>query len=56
MPAEPTQAKLKRRTSRRDNEDYKFDVTHARELETKRSRGAWLSPDSQSAVDTNTLL
>ncbi|KAL0954257.1 hypothetical protein HGRIS_005385 [Hohenbuehelia grisea] len=39
MPVEPSKAKLKRRNSRRDFEDFKFDGTHARELEMKRSRG-----------------
>ncbi|KAJ7600992.1 fungal-specific transcription factor domain-containing protein [Mycena floridula] len=39
MPAEPTRAKLKRRSGRRDPEDYRFDGGHARELELKRNRG-----------------
>ncbi|KAE9408894.1 hypothetical protein BT96DRAFT_932215 [Gymnopus androsaceus JB14] len=38
MPPEP-KAKLKRRSSRREIEEYKFDGGHARELELKRSRG-----------------
>ncbi|KAF8991889.1 fungal-specific transcription factor domain-containing protein [Cyathus striatus] len=38
MPAEPTKAKLKRRSSRKDLDDYRFDSTHARELELKRNR------------------
>ncbi|KZP16299.1 hypothetical protein FIBSPDRAFT_921010 [Athelia psychrophila] len=37
MPAEPTKA-AKRRSSRRDGDDVKFDG-HAREVESKRSRG-----------------
>lgn len=40
MPAEPTKAKLKRRTSRKDFDEYRFDGSHARELELKRNRGA----------------
>ncbi|PFH47833.1 hypothetical protein AMATHDRAFT_151154 [Amanita thiersii Skay4041] len=39
MPAEPTKAKLKRKSSRKDLDDYRFDGTHARELELKRNRG-----------------
>ncbi|KAJ3839391.1 hypothetical protein F5878DRAFT_535654 [Lentinula raphanica] len=39
MPPEP-KAKLKRRSSRRDADEYKFDGGHSRELELKRSRGA----------------
>ncbi|KAJ3931991.1 MAG: fungal-specific transcription factor domain-containing protein [Lentinula lateritia] len=38
MPPEP-KSKLKRRSSRRDTEEYKFDGGHSRELELKRSRG-----------------
>lgn len=39
MPADP-KPKLKRRSSRRDVDEYKFDGgSHARELELKRSRG-----------------
>lgn len=41
MPAEPTKAKLKRRTSRRDIDEFKFDGSHAREIELKRNRGAF---------------
>lgn len=37
MPAEKT--KLKRRASRREVDEFKFDGTHARELEQKRNRG-----------------
>ncbi|KJA16557.1 hypothetical protein HYPSUDRAFT_80028 [Hypholoma sublateritium FD-334 SS-4] len=40
MPAEPTKAKLKRRTSRKDLEEYRYDGAHGRELELKRNRGA----------------
>ncbi|KAG5635134.1 hypothetical protein H0H81_012333 [Sphagnurus paluster] len=40
MPAEPTQAKLKRRSSRKDFDDSRFDSAHARELEQKRNRGS----------------
>jgi hypothetical protein len=43
MPAEPTRAKLKRHSSRKDIEDYHFDGGQARELEQKRSRGQLLS-------------
>ncbi|KAF8073307.1 fungal-specific transcription factor domain-containing protein [Lyophyllum atratum] len=39
MPAEPTHAKVKRRSSRKDFDEYRFDGSHARELEQKRSRG-----------------
>ncbi|KNZ78888.1 hypothetical protein J132_09134 [Termitomyces sp. J132] len=42
MPAEPTQAKLKRRASRKDLDEYgglRFDTGHLRELEQKRIRG-----------------
>ncbi|GLB45253.1 putative fungal specific transcription factor [Lyophyllum shimeji] len=39
MPAEPTQAKVKRRSSRKDFDEYRFDSSHARELEQKRARG-----------------
>ncbi|KAF8656078.1 hypothetical protein AX16_002778 [Volvariella volvacea WC 439] len=39
MPAEPTKSKLKRRSSRKDLDEYRFDTAHARELELKRSRG-----------------
>jgi hypothetical protein len=41
MPAEPTKAKLKRRTSRKDLEEYRFDGSHGRELELKRNRGSF---------------
>ncbi len=41
MPAEPTKAKLKRRTSRKDLEEYRYDGAHGRELELKRNRGAY---------------
>ncbi|RDB19140.1 putative transcriptional regulatory protein C1F7.11c [Hypsizygus marmoreus] len=40
MPVEPTKAKLKRRSSRKEIDEYKFDGSHARELEQKRNRGA----------------
>lgn len=39
MPAEPSKPRLKRRSSRRDSDEYRFDGSHARELEQKRSRG-----------------
>ncbi|KAJ2927802.1 hypothetical protein H1R20_g9292, partial [Candolleomyces eurysporus] len=39
MPPEPTKAKLKRRSSRKELDEYRFDGTHARELEMKRNRG-----------------
>ncbi len=38
MPAEP-KTKLKRRPSRRDADEFKYDGVHARELEQKRNRG-----------------
>ncbi|KAF8159144.1 fungal-specific transcription factor domain-containing protein [Crassisporium funariophilum] len=38
MPAEPTKAKLKRRSSRKDLEEYRYDGSHGRELELKRNR------------------
>ncbi|KAG6888704.1 hypothetical protein C0995_006495 [Termitomyces sp. Mi166 len=43
MPAELTQARLKRRASRKDLDEYgglRFDTGHARELEQKRIRGS----------------
>ncbi|KAF8878384.1 fungal-specific transcription factor domain-containing protein [Gymnopilus junonius] len=40
MPAEPTKSKLKRRNSRKDLEEYRFDGNHGRELELKRNRGS----------------
>ncbi|KAF9459093.1 fungal-specific transcription factor domain-containing protein [Collybia nuda] len=40
MPAELTKAKIKRRNSRKDFDEYRFDGSHARELELKRNRGA----------------
>lgn len=43
MPAEPTKTKLKRRSSRKDLEDYHLDGGQTRELEQKRSRGQFLS-------------
>lgn len=43
MPVEP-KAKVKRRATRRDPDEYKFDgSSHARELELKRSRGMYTS-------------
>ncbi|KAJ8509272.1 hypothetical protein ONZ45_g8546 [Pleurotus djamor] len=40
MPVDPTtKSKLKRRSSRREIDECKFDGTHARELEMKRNRG-----------------
>lgn len=38
MPPEPTNA-AKRRSTRREADDFKFDGGHAREIESKRSRG-----------------
>lgn len=49
MPAELTKSKLKRRTSRKELEEYRFDGTHGRELELKRNRG-------QSPVHRSSLL
>ncbi|KIM39410.1 hypothetical protein M413DRAFT_446927 [Hebeloma cylindrosporum] len=39
MPAELSKSKLKRRTSRKELDEYRFDGTHGRELELKRNRG-----------------
>ncbi|KAF5316367.1 hypothetical protein D9619_006871 [Psilocybe cf. subviscida] len=42
MPVEPTQKKLKKRSSRKDLDEHsslRFDGTHGRELELKRNRG-----------------
>ncbi|PPQ72964.1 hypothetical protein CVT24_000166 [Panaeolus cyanescens] len=39
MPAEPTKAKLKRKSSRKEIDEYRFDGSHGRELELKRNRG-----------------
>ncbi|KIJ65371.1 hypothetical protein HYDPIDRAFT_110415 [Hydnomerulius pinastri MD-312] len=39
MPPEPTKGKLKRKTSRREIEEYRFDGGHAREIEQKRNNG-----------------
>ncbi|KAH7922072.1 hypothetical protein BV22DRAFT_1037878 [Leucogyrophana mollusca] len=40
MPPEPTKAKLKRKSSRREAEEsYRFDGGHAREIEQKRNNG-----------------
>ncbi|KAH0836884.1 hypothetical protein J3R83DRAFT_8685 [Lanmaoa asiatica] len=39
MPPEPTKGKLKRKASRRDIEEYRFDGGHAREIEQKRNNG-----------------
>ncbi|KAI9571978.1 fungal-specific transcription factor domain-containing protein [Boletus coccyginus] len=39
MPPEPTKAKLKRKASRREVEEYRFDGGHAREIEQKRNNG-----------------
>ncbi|EGN96940.1 hypothetical protein SERLA73DRAFT_75787 [Serpula lacrymans var. lacrymans S7.3] len=39
MPPEPTKAKLKRKSSRREVEDFRFDGGHAREIEQKRING-----------------
>ena len=46
MPSEPTQAKLKRRVSRKDLDEYgglRFDTGHVREVEQKRIRGMGLA-------------
>ena len=39
MPPEPTKGKLKRKASRREIEEYRFDGGHAREIEQKRNNG-----------------
>jgi hypothetical protein len=41
MPPEPKQAKLRRKASRKELDEFRFDGTHARELELKRNRGTW---------------
>ncbi|KAF9522363.1 fungal-specific transcription factor domain-containing protein [Crepidotus variabilis] len=38
MPAEPTKARVKRKSSRKDLEEYRLDGGHLRELESKRNR------------------
>lgn len=39
MPPDTTKAKLKRKSSRREGDDFRFDGGHAREIEQKRSNG-----------------
>ena len=39
FPAMPVDSRQKRRLSRRDESDYRFDGVHAREVEQKRNRG-----------------
>jgi len=39
MPPEP-KSKIRRKSSKREVEDFKFDGLHIREIELKRSRGA----------------
>ena len=39
MPPEPSKGKLKRKASRREVEEYRFDGGHAREIEQKRNNG-----------------
>lgn len=39
MPPDTTKGKLKRRSSRREVEDFRFDGGHAREIEQKRNNG-----------------
>ncbi|KAF8448743.1 fungal-specific transcription factor domain-containing protein [Boletus edulis BED1] len=39
MPPEPTKGKLKRKASRKEVEEYRFDGGHAREIEQKRNNG-----------------
>ncbi|KAF9232449.1 fungal-specific transcription factor domain-containing protein [Melanogaster broomeanus] len=39
MPPEPTKGKLKRRSIRKEAEEYKFDGGHSREIEQKRNNG-----------------
>ena len=41
MPPEPKQAKLRRKASRKELDEFRFDGTHARELELKRNRGVF---------------
>ncbi|TEB24873.1 hypothetical protein FA13DRAFT_1756766 [Coprinellus micaceus] len=43
MPPEPKQAKLRRKASRKELDEFRFDGTHARELELKRNRGPTLT-------------
>ncbi|KAF7431245.1 hypothetical protein PC9H_006967 [Pleurotus ostreatus] len=51
MPVDPsTKSKLKRRSSRRDIDEFKFDGTHARELEMKRNRGASSAPTKNMKI------
>ncbi|KAF8553012.1 hypothetical protein OG21DRAFT_1597855 [Imleria badia] len=39
MPPEPTKGKLKRKASRREIDEYRFDGGHTREIEQKRNNG-----------------
>ncbi|KIK95062.1 hypothetical protein PAXRUDRAFT_827363 [Paxillus rubicundulus Ve08.2h10] len=39
MPPEPTKGKLRRKTSRKELDEYRFDGGHAREIEDKRNSG-----------------
>ncbi|KAG1747737.1 fungal-specific transcription factor domain-containing protein [Suillus paluster] len=39
MPPDPTKGKLKRKSSRREGEEFRFDGGHAREIEQKRNNG-----------------
>ncbi|KAG6829926.1 hypothetical protein H0H87_009784 [Tephrocybe sp. NHM501043] len=61
MPAEPTQAKLKRRASRSskdipDEGHGRFDAGHSRELEMKRNRGTFIFMDRACGPLTDGLL
>ncbi|OAX35675.1 hypothetical protein K503DRAFT_773227 [Rhizopogon vinicolor AM-OR11-026] len=39
MPPDPTKGKLKRKSSRREGEEFRFDGGHARDIEQKRNNG-----------------
>jgi hypothetical protein len=39
MPPDTTKGKLKRKSSRREGDDFRFDGGHAREIEQKRNNG-----------------
>ena len=50
MPPEP-KTKLKRRSSRKEADEHRFDGGHARELELKRSRGPFRAVSSKGSWD-----
>jgi hypothetical protein len=55
MPAEPTKQKSRRRSGRKDGDEYKFDGGHAREVERKRNRGEISCAECRRSVKTPAL-